>query len=177
MNHTAKLTPELIDELRQRTNPETGRPYTQNEIARLFGVSRQYVSKVKRSQPGWHRTPREIVMEHFPWEVPSEFQGHWVSHMMRDHAEFMATGGRGWPEWKKVELNRFYDKLEREGVVVEFDPDIPPQPGISIGGWAYRRRRKSDGDLIIRVNRHTKLTKEGRRIWRMPPTRPLGRPQ
>jgi hypothetical protein len=91
---------------------------------------------------------------------------------MRDHAEYMATGGKGMSIHKVRRLQTFYRKLD-EGLVVEFNPDLPPEPGVaSTGGWAYRKRQTSDGDLIIRVNEHTTLTDEGKLLWRMPPRRP-----
>jgi hypothetical protein len=67
-------------------------------------------------------------------------------------------------------LRGFYQKLE--GVVVEFDPALPPSEGISEGGFAYRERLESDGDLLIRINQHTHLSDEGRKIWRLPDVLP-----
>jgi hypothetical protein len=57
--------------------------------------------------------------------------------------------------------------------VLEFDPNIPPIPGVSNkGGWAFRERKPEDGDLLIRVNEFTNLTEEGKLIWRFPPIEP-----
>jgi hypothetical protein len=57
--------------------------------------------------------------------------------------------------------------------VLEFDPNIPPIPGVSNkGGWAFRERKPEDGDLLIRVNEFTNLTEEGKLIWRIPPIEP-----
>jgi hypothetical protein len=87
--------------------------YSQSDIAREYGVTRQAVS--------WHvrrygsLTPVQQVFEHFPFQVP-------------------------------------------------------PEPSVSNqGGWRYLPRQAADGELLIRVNEHTMLTDEGRRIWRLPP--------
>lgn len=165
------LTPSDIEELKRKINPETGKKYTQNDIAKLFGVTRQYVSWVKRNKArSFSKTPRETALEHYPWKTGEKFHNASPNRRMRDHAEYVATGGRGMNEEKLRRLVWFYDFLERENVVVEFDPNIPPKPGVSsVGGFAYRPRRDSDGDLMIRVNEHTTLTEMGKKLWRMPP--------
>ena len=56
---------------------------------------------------------------------------------------------------------------------MEFDPSIPPIPGVSNkGGWAYRERLPEDADLLIRLNEFTSITDRGRNIWRLPATDP-----
>jgi hypothetical protein len=85
----------------------------------------------------------------------------------------MATNGVGMSDDKLSRLRAFYDKLRDENLVVEFDPEIPPDPGVSNqGGWAFRKRGKADGDLLIRVNEYTHLTEEGKTIWGFPPRDP-----
>ena len=159
------LTIGIIEELKNKG-------YSQNEIAEMFGVSRQAVSWHKQQYNG-SRTPREEVNAHFPWQVPHELNQSTQYRRMRDHGEYMATGGKGMSEDKLKRLRSFYRKLLKENVVVEFDPEIPAEPGVSsVGGFAYRPRRKIDGELIIRVNKYTTLTDEGRMIWRFPPELP-----
>lgn len=75
-------------------------------------------------------------------------------------------------EYKLARLRSFYRKLREENLVVEFDPNIPPSPGIKHGGFAYRDRTPEDGDLLIRVNEYTNLTDQGKIIWRFHPTEP-----
>jgi len=91
---------------------------------------------------------------------------------MRDHAEYVATGGKGMSEDKLRRLNGFYQKLEREDVVVEFHPDLPPSKDAACGGWRYVPRKDSDADLMIRVNEHTNVTEEGHILWRIPKRKP-----
>lgn len=158
---TPKLTLSVVEDLK-------GKGFSQSEIANMFGVTRQYVSWIKR-QYGGRRTPKEMVMDHFPWKVPA-IQSHASAYRrLRDHGEYVATGGVGMDEEKIRRLRSFYRKLKDDDVVVEFDPEIPPVKGVSTkGGWAFRKRLPEDQDLIIRVNEHTNLTDEGRMIWRLP---------
>jgi hypothetical protein len=91
---------------------------------------------------------------------------------MRDHAEYMAVGPKCLTKSKRERLRALYRKLGTDKVL-EFDPRIPPQPGITNkGGFAYRDREPGDGDLIIRVNEYTDLTEQGRMLWRFPPELP-----
>ncbi len=51
-------------------------------------------------------------------------------------------------------------------------PGIPPHDGVAAGGFAYRERLDSDGDLLIRVNEYTHLSDEGLKVWVMPKVLP-----
>ena len=168
----SKLTPEIVDELLQRENPGTGRPYTQSEIARMFGVSRQYVSKLRKIG-GVYRSKREKIMDdHWPWQqVPVEQQLA-LYHVLRAHLEYIATRGEYMQEWKLQQLGAFYDRLEENGWIVEHRPDIPPNKYAEYGGFRYTKRKPSDGKLIIRQNWITNLSDADRVVWRIPPKRP-----
>jgi hypothetical protein len=156
----APLTFAVIEELRLKG-------YSQADIARMFGVSRQAVSYYKKTYGG-RRTARELVNDHFPWSVPHSMQGS-PYRRLRDHAEFVATGGDGMSQDKLDRLRAFYRKLREENVVIEFNPLIPPEPGVAkAGGFAFRPRLPRDGDLIIRKNVYTRLTTKGKVIWRLP---------
>lgn len=160
---TPKLTLAVVESLKSKG-------YTQSEIARMFGVTRQYVSWIKHTYGG-HLTPREQVLQHFPWEVPAVLTQQSPYRRLREHGEYVATGGVGMDKIKLGRLRGFYNKLRDH--VIEFDPEIPPQPGFANrGGFALRPREEADGDLLIRVNEHTTLTDEGRMIWRFPPREP-----
>lgn len=162
---TPKLSLSIIEDLK-------GKGFTQTQIAERYGVTRQYVSWIKKTYGG-RLTPKEQVLQHFPWQVPAEMSQTSPYRRMRDHGEYVATGGVGMTEEALKRLRTFYHKLKDEDVVLEFDPSIAPEPGVSSrGGWAYRPKRPEDGDLMIRVNEHTRLTPEGRMIWRLPPVEP-----
>lgn len=158
-----KPTIALIESLKARG-------YTQSDIARMLGVSRQAVSYHVRVYGG-QLSPRQTVMEHFPFIMPVEVSGCSPIRRLRDHGEYIATGGIGMSAEKLSRLRSFYKRLEN--TVIEYDPDIPGEPGVSpAGGIAFRKRRKSDADLLIRVNEYTHLSDQGRMIWRFPPVLP-----
>jgi predicted XRE-type DNA-binding protein len=164
-----RLTPAIIEDLKRKG-------LNQAQIGELFGISRQAVSKMKRSYGRFSMTPRERVMEQFPWKVPSALQQCGLDHRMRDHAEYVATGGKGMSHDKLDRLSKFYKRLDDEEVVVEFDPNLPPSDDAVCGGWRLVPRTNSDGDLMIRVNEYTTITSEGRMLWRIPRRRPLSAP-
>jgi len=160
-----RLTVSIIDDLKAKG-------YNQSEIARMYGVTRQHVSWIKHTYGG-RLTPREKALKHFPFKVPAAMTHSSPYRRLRDHAEFVATNGVGMSADKLKRLRTFYRNIRENNLVLEFDPAIPPQPGVSRrGGWAYRPRTPEDGDLLIRVNEHTHLTEEGRSIWRLPAQEP-----
>ncbi len=163
--HRQPLIFSVIEDLRRKG-------YNQSEIADMHGVTRQAVSWQKIVYGG-ALTPRQVVNQAWPWKTNNLHGKSKVYQRMRDHGEYMATGGKGMNDDKLSRLRSWYQKLRDENVVVEFDPEIPPIPGVSPhGGFRYVKRRKSDGDLLLRKNEHTTLTEEGRRIWRFPPRDP-----
>ncbi len=157
-----ELTLAIIEGLKQKG-------MSQSEIARQFGVTRQAVSYHVRKYGG-ALTPRQRALESWPWIVPTSLGQQSVCRRLRDHGEYYATAGEGMGYIKLSLLKGFYERLQ--GQVVEFDPDLPPSEDISAGGFAYRPRLESDGDLLIRVNAHTFLSDEGRKVWSMPEVLP-----
>jgi serine protease inhibitor len=143
--------------------------YNQSQIAKMFNVSRQAVSWHLKTYGG-RMTPRQIVNESWPWDTTNAHGKAVPYQRLRDHGEFMATGGRGMSEGKLKRLRTWWRKLRVENLVVEFDPNTPSIPGVSpCGGFAYRERVSDDDDLLIRVNEYTRLTDEGAMIWCWPP--------
>jgi hypothetical protein len=161
-------TPELslsrIEELKAKG-------HSQSEIARMFGVTRQAISWHKHTYNG-SLTPREEALKHFPWEVSVPYTQASPYRYMRDHAEYWATGGKGMSDVKLGRLRALYRKIHA-GLVVEFDPNIPPEPGVaSTGGFAWRQRQPEDGDLLFRANAYATVTDECREIFRLPVVEP-----
>jgi serine protease inhibitor len=160
--HSIRLSKEEIEGLKAQG-------YNQSQIAKMFGVSRQAVSWHLKTYGG-RLTPRQRANESWPWDTTNAHGKAVPYQRLRDHGEFMATGGRGMSEGKLKRLRNWWRKLREENLVVEFDSNIPPIPGVSpYGGFAYRERVSDDDDLLIRVNEHTRLTKEGEMIWCWPP--------
>ena len=158
-----ELTLAIIEDLKRKG-------LNQAEIARQFGVSHQAVSYHVRRYG--RLTPLQKVMEHWPWSVPTALGQQAVMRRLRDHGEYVAGGltGKGMDFLKLSRLKGFYERLK--DAVVEFDPDLGPSEAGSIGGFAYRQRLESDGNLLIRVNDHTHLSDEGRKIWVLPKVMP-----
>lgn len=165
MSDPGELSLAVVEDLKRKG-------FSQSEIAAQFGVTRQYVSWIVKYYNG-SQTPRQLVLQHWPWKVSAEQSQSSPYRRMRDHGEFIATGGKGMSEDKLARLRTFYRKLRDEGLVLEYDPAIPPEPGVSNkGGFAFRKRVPKDKDLLIRGNEHTHLTEEGRIIWSFPPRDP-----
>lgn len=141
--------------------------WSQSEIARHYGVTRQAVNYWVMKY-GRELTPRDLVLKHWPFMVSAKF---WIAtpcRYLRNHAEYLATRGKGMTYRQVRGLEGFYQKLRDGGLVVEFDPEIPPSAGLASGGWAYRPRIKKDKDLMIRKNEYTTITEEGEHIWALP---------
>jgi predicted transcriptional regulator len=153
------LTPAQIAEYRIR-NPHI----TQEQIAEMHGITPSRVSQIKHSAGGY-RTPREIVMDHYPWTVGREFTDQTIRQYTAHHLEYMATRGKGMSQRQLTRLRQFYQRMRKYDWVVEFNPEA--------GGFSYQKRTESDEDLIIRVNKFTApLSAEGRLLWRYPPEIP-----
>lgn len=160
-NHRAPLIFSVIEDLRRKG-------YNQSQIADMHGVTRQAVSWQKKEYGGV-LTPRQIANESWPWETTNEHGKSAAYQRLRDHGEWMATGGKGMSHQKVRRLKAWWRKLRDEDVVLEFDPSIPPGPGNKYGGFRYVPRILDDEDLLIRVNEYTDLTDEGELYWCWPP--------
>lgn len=153
-----------IEELRRRG-------LNQTEIADMHGVSRQAVSQQKIKYGGV-KTTRQIVNEAWPWTTTGLHGKSAAYQRLRDHGEFIVSGGREMSEYKLGRHAAWLKMMRRNDYVLEFDPNIPPTPGVApTGGFAYRKRDpQTDGfNLLIRVNEFTTLTPEGRRLWSYAP--------
>lgn len=148
--------------------------FNQSEIAELYGVTRQAVSWIWR-QYGGELSTRQRVKKAMPFTSEGKFSRAYPLQMLRDHAEFVLEGRIDQWKAKRVErLRGFYKRLREENLVVEYDPDFPPNPGVSKpGGFDYRQREPRDGNLLIRVNEYTNPTEyEGKNVWQFPPQDP-----
>ncbi|QGJ90217.1 immunity repressor [Mycobacterium phage SheaKeira] len=144
--------------------------HNQSEIAEMHGVTRQAVSWQKKTYGG-RMTPRDIVREAWPFATTNANTKSQPYQRLRDHGEFQQTGGKGMSDNKMMRLRAWWRKLQSENVVLEFDPDIPPSPGLAGGGFRYVPRDLDvDGpELLIRVNEHTApLDEKKKLIWSFP---------
>lgn len=169
MNSRPRLTAQEIDSWKRKVNPLTGKKFNQNEIAAMFGVTRQAVSKAKVKSGRFQKTPREVALEHFPIDTGQRFNAAKPNKYLRDHMEYKATKGKGMSEDKLKRLRGWHRKLIRGNLVVVFDPNIPAIPGISsVGGFDYRPREERDGSLVLRENEYTNITPQGEVLLEMP---------
>ena len=158
----AKISLAVVEDLKNKG-------YSQSEISRMTGYTRQYISWIVHTYGG-RLTPRQkLLKEHFPWKVPAEQCQSAPYRRMRDHGEYAATWGEGMSQDKLKRLSAFHQKFRHGGLVLEFDPDLPPELGVANkGGFAFQKRTPEDEDLLMRVNGYTHLTEQGRLIWRLP---------
>jgi len=161
------ITPEVINEWKAKDK-------TDSEIAENFGVTKKHISWVRAYYGGVDKSPSEMVAELWPWDVPERFHGAAPELRLRDHLRYRANRRKPLSAERLALLRGFYNRMRKNNTVVEFDPNIPPHKGVYTGGWAYRPREESDGELLIRVNEYTKeLTEEMKMVWRFPPDDPV----
>lgn len=153
------LTPELVMQLMDDGQKQV-------EIAREFGVSRQYVSKLAR-EAGFENKYK-IVGENLPWDVKPDYLDNTIYKNLRRHGAYMAHGEK-LPKNDMDKLIALYRKLTIFNQVVDYDPAYPALTGLSnTPGFTYLPRTEADEDFVIKVRPGINLTRIGDRIWRMP---------
>ncbi|QFP95554.1 immunity repressor [Mycobacterium phage GaugeLDP] len=162
------LTLSVIEDLRRKG-------YNESEIARMHGVTRQAVNWQLKTYGG-RLTTRQQVKELWPFETNNLHGKSKAFQRLRDHGEYMRTlSFKGFSPEKKQRLIRWWRMLRDENVVLEFDPNIEPYPGMAGGGFRYVPREERDDDLLIRVNEYTKVEEDGmldkraELLWKWPP--------
>lgn len=160
-------------------NTETGKKFTEAEIGALWGLSKARVSQIKNLAPGdTSQTLRQQATRHFPWKLTNSASNSNLARCLRDHLEYVFLQGKSvsppsdMSPRKLRDLASFYRKLETENVVVEYDPTLPAVAADRVAGWILRPRQKSDGDLIIRVNKYATMTEEAYILFRRPESPP-----
>lgn len=146
--------------------------YSQAAMARRYNVTRAY--------PGWiidfyglEKSKRSRALTYFPFKVSAKQGESTQCKRLRDHLDFMVNDGEDWSYDRRKRQRYWYNKLKDENLVVEHDPDIPPEPGVcKSGGWAYRNRLDSDEDFLIRFNEYVDLPEFEKENWRFPQREP-----
>lgn len=141
------------------------------EVARKLGVSRQVVSYHLKhgSTEGWE-SPAAVAASKLPWkDVPQEVvRDVDAYHSCRDHVRYMDTDGEGMSATQLRRLRRWYELLTAMDEVVEYSPEIKPNRSSKHGYFHYVPRTARDGDLILRTNKYTRLSKADKELWRLP---------
>ena len=147
--------------------------FTQAEVARLHGVSRQTINKKLRHED--HGEPYETPYRGLIRLLNNTITGIELKHKessgykrLTNHLEFVATEGRHMSKAKLKALGHWYKNLIDTNTVLMFDPTIPPRPYSKNGGWEYVPRQEKDKDLLIRVNQYVDMTPEAKEVLRMP---------
>lgn len=122
------------------------------------------------------KTPSETARDMFPWKgVGKPFNESAVWKLLKSHSIWQAR--RREEDLTPVRLRKlvsFYRKIVQEGLIVEFDPTIPPGEGVH-RGFAFRTRVETDGYLLIRANALTDLSDLPMRThWSIPYVMPEG---
>lgn len=158
------LSPEIVIELMNEG-------LTQAAIAREYGVSRQYVNKL--AIQGGHTPVVPIITENLPWDIPSDYYENTLYQGMRLIGHGNYTGFDKLNGSSLAKARAILTKLTRFRQVIDFDPSYPAMPGLTnTPGFAYVPRTEDDEDFIVKIRPGTRITPEGRKIWRLPEEMP-----
>ncbi|AIT13391.1 immunity repressor [Mycobacterium phage Equemioh13] len=130
--------------------------FNYRQIGDMHGVTRQAVEWQVKTYGGRLNT-RQQVKELWPFETKVIHSKSKSYQRLRDHGEYMRQlSFKGFSEEKKKRLIAWWKMLLDQNVVLEFDPNIEPYPGMAGGGFRYVPRTDEDEDLLIRVNEHVR---------------------
>lgn len=141
--------------------------YRQADIAREYGVTRQYIHKLAK-QAGYI-SPIGTVRDNMPWEVDPAFQKN-ATYMAFRLVGHNRVAPDSLEEGSKARAEGLINRLATFNVVLDYDPSYPPIPGLTnTPGFAYLPREEQDEDFMMKVKPGVKITPLGNKIWRMPP--------
>lgn len=122
--------------------------WSYEDIAQEYGVTKGAVYLRLRQAKATHERPDYSYL--IPWTVRVEHAHARPAQMLR--ALGRRKSGQENPPAKERMLNRWLKEIEEAQVVVDYDPEYPPNPANpKNGGWHYRRRRPEDGDSLVRT--------------------------
>lgn len=156
---TSPLNPDLVIYLMDNG-------YRQVDIAREYGVSRQYIHKLAKD--AGYKPPITTVKENLPWDVAPEFARNstLVAFRLVGH-ERVAPGKM--VEESRERANGLIKRLRQFNVVIDYDPEYPPIPGLTnTPGFAYVPRADKDEDFMMKIKPGVRITPLGDKIWRLP---------
>lgn len=140
--------------------------YRQSEIAKDYGVSRQYVHRLAKQ--GGHQALVTKVSQNFPWEITDEMYENTIYQALRllGHYQLDPDKLKG---TSRDKLKAFLRKLTLFNQVVDYDPDYPAVPGLSnTPGFAYVPRTESDKNYAVKIKPGVRITNTGERLWTIP---------
>lgn len=160
---TSGLTPVFVESL-----INTG--MRQSEIAREYGVSRQYVNKLAKE--AGYISSTKILSNNSPWQVPTEYQGNTLYQSFRAVGHYNLNGEKGFTETDSQlrKARVLVKKLTVFHQVVDFDPSYPAIPGVvNLPGFAFLPRTEADGGFMMKIRPSIQLTELGKSLWKLPP--------
>lgn len=157
---TTPLSPDLVMYLLDNG-------YRQVDIAREYGVSRQYIHMLAKD--AGYTSPIGTVRDNMPWDVDPEFSKNATLVAFRLVGHERVAPGRMIDE-SRERANGLLKRLRQFNVVVDYDPRYPPIIGLTnTPGFAYVQRTDEDEDFIMKIKPGVRITPLGNKIWRMPP--------
>jgi hypothetical protein len=121
---------------------------TYADIATRYGVTEQAVW-ARMKHDGIRTANRADHSALIPWQVRKEHANTFPILMLRTLSR-RRQGIDNTPERERM-LDNWLANLKAQNAVVCYDPEMWPNPASpKLGGWFYAKRRKSDGDSIIR---------------------------
>ncbi len=122
----------------------------------IKAIMDQFLADIKASHADRPK-PLDIVRSTFPFDVQPDHQADAFHYAVREHGDYVATGGRDWHEDRRRALRGFYTMLRQENLVITYSP---------LDGWGHQERLLNDEDMIMRIEN---ATDEQEMIWRFPP--------
>lgn len=126
----------------------------QVDIARTYGVSRQYVSKLAKR--GGYDSIIAQVSENMPWVVSPRFFDQTIYKYLRLHANFMLQGAHKMPPSSRQKLLSFHRKLHSNNWVVDYSETT---------GFLYSPKAPGTWDLIVAQRPGLRMSTTGTKIW------------
>jgi hypothetical protein len=134
---------------RPRTLPDDDRElqyllakHTMTDIARMYGLTVQAVSKAVKDRNIPHSRGRQDYKRWVPWTIAVEHENFYARRCLRFWA--MRQAERPLRDSEEQQLNNFLRKLEETGTVVQYEPHHPTNP------WILVPRREGIDTTIIR---------------------------
>lgn len=143
----------------------------QSEIARQYGVTRQYVNKLAKQ--GGYVSSMTIISQHLPWDFDTApYQDNTLYQVFRMTAAYNLEGEKAFVSSPSSlrKVRSFVKRLTVYHQVIDYDPSYPAIPGVVNGpGFAYVPRTPEDEDYLMKIRPGVRVTNVGNRIWRLPP--------
>lgn len=143
----------------------------QSDVARRYGVSRQNIHNIlKRS--GYVKAETQqtnLIRRNFPWKIEDTeiydntvYVQLWLAARFNDNPKSISQSS-------VTRVKALIRKLVRFNQVVDYDPDYPEIKGLlNTKGLAFLPRTATDEDFMIKIRPGVKITRAGKRLWRMP---------